>query len=149
MMLHRTFRAMGTDVELLVDATADERSERALDQAESEFERLEQVMSRFRDDSELSTLNRDGWVVAASPDLVRVVDVRDVFEFAHAPSSGSDSGPTCSVDTSPAPASSAECSACQARLAHFTRRGNLDTPPSARSEPSDACSDSGNCPMTS
>ena len=59
-MLRRAFRAMGTDVELLLDAAPGERSERALDRAEAEFERLEQVMSRFRDDSELSALNRDG-----------------------------------------------------------------------------------------
>ena len=48
-MLRRAFRAMGTDVELLLDAEAGERAERALDRAEAEFERLEQVMSRFRD----------------------------------------------------------------------------------------------------
>jgi thiamine biosynthesis lipoprotein len=72
-MLRRSFRAMGTDVELLLDAESGERAERALDRAEAEFERLEQVMSRFRDDSELSALNRDGRIAAASPDLVRVV----------------------------------------------------------------------------
>jgi thiamine biosynthesis lipoprotein len=71
-MLRRTFAAMGTEVELLLDAACDERSEGALVRAEEEFERLEQVMSRFRDDSELSRLNRDG-VVEASPDLARVV----------------------------------------------------------------------------
>ena len=72
-MLKRTFRAMGTDVELLLDAEPGERAEGALDRAEAEFERLEQVMSRFRDDSELSRLNRDGMITGASPDLVRVV----------------------------------------------------------------------------
>ncbi len=72
-MLKRTFRAMGTDVELLLDAEPGERAEGALARAEAEFERLEQVMSRFRDDSELSRLNRDGMITGASPDLVRVV----------------------------------------------------------------------------
>ena len=75
MMLRRSFRAMGTDVELLLDAEPGERAETAFDQAEAEFERLEQVMSRFRDDSELSQLNRDGRVAAASDDLVRVVEL--------------------------------------------------------------------------
>jgi len=75
MMLRRTFRAMGTDVELLLDAEPGERAERALDRAEAEFERLEQVMSRFREDSELSRLNRDGRLAEASPDLVRVVEL--------------------------------------------------------------------------
>ena len=75
-MLRRTFKAMGTDVELLLDAEPGERADRALDRAEREFERLEQTMSRFRDDSELSRLNRDGALDAASRDLVRVVDSR-------------------------------------------------------------------------
>ena len=66
-MLHHRFRAMGTSVELAVDArSADFAAARA------ELERLEQVMSRFRPDSELSQLNRDG-VIDASPDLVDVV----------------------------------------------------------------------------
>jgi len=72
-MLRRSFRAMGTDVELLLDAEPGERAEGALDRAEAELERLEQVMSRFRADSELSLLNRDGRTEAASHDLVRVV----------------------------------------------------------------------------
>jgi len=72
-MLRRSFHAMGTDVELLLDAPAGERAEQALDRAEAAFERLEQVMSRFRPDSELSRLNRDGSIADASPDLVRVV----------------------------------------------------------------------------
>jgi thiamine biosynthesis lipoprotein len=72
-MLSRSFRAMGTDVEVLLDADPGERAEQALDRAEAEFERLEQVMSRFRDDSELSRLNRDGRIDGASHDLARVV----------------------------------------------------------------------------
>ena len=74
-MLRRAFKAMGTDVELLLDAEPGERADRALDRAEQEFERLEQVMSRFRDDSELSRLNRDGALDDASRDLVRVVEL--------------------------------------------------------------------------
>jgi len=66
---------MGTDVELLLDAKPGERSDRALDRAVAEFERLEQVMSRFRDESELSGLNRNGRIADASTDLVRVVEL--------------------------------------------------------------------------
>lgn len=66
---------MGTDVELLLDAEPGERADRALDRAEEEFERLEQTMSRFRDDSELSRLNRAGVAENASRDLVRVVEL--------------------------------------------------------------------------
>jgi thiamine biosynthesis lipoprotein len=74
-MLRRKFRAMGTDVELLLDAEPGERAELALDRAEAEFERLEQVMSRFRETSELSRLNRDGRIADASLDLVEVVEL--------------------------------------------------------------------------
>ena len=72
-MLRRAFSAMGTDIEVLLDAEPGERADRALDRAEAEFERLEQVMSRFREDSELRRLNREGRIAEASPDLVRVV----------------------------------------------------------------------------
>jgi thiamine biosynthesis lipoprotein len=67
-MESRTFRAMGTEIELLVDA---EGAECALAAAEAEFHRLERLLSRFRDDSELSRLNRDG-AIDAGPDLLRV-----------------------------------------------------------------------------
>lgn len=68
-MKRRTFRAMGTEIELLVEA-GDARD--AFESVQAEFERLEQVMSRFRPDSELSQLNRDG-SIDASPDMVEVV----------------------------------------------------------------------------
>jgi thiamine biosynthesis lipoprotein len=68
-MERRTFHAMGTDIELLVD-TSDDAG--ALDAAEAEFHRLERRLSRFLDDSELSRLNRDG-SIEAGPDLLRVV----------------------------------------------------------------------------
>jgi len=69
MIDRRTFHAMGTEIELLVDADGADRS---LNAAELEFHRLEALLSRFRDDSELSRLNRDGWI-EPGPDLVRVV----------------------------------------------------------------------------
>ena len=74
-MLKRRFRAMGTEVELLLDAAPGDAADAALASAEVEFERLEQIMSRFRPDSELSRLNRDGRLDAASPDLARVVEL--------------------------------------------------------------------------
>lgn len=70
-MERRTFRAMGTDIELLVDA---DTAERALAAAAAEFERLESLLSRFRDSSELSRLNRSG-SIEVSPDLQRVVEL--------------------------------------------------------------------------
>lgn len=62
------FRAMGTEIELFVQGNAGDR----LNAVEREFERLEQSMSRFRPDSELSRLNRDGRIVGSSA-LVDVV----------------------------------------------------------------------------
>lgn len=70
-MERRVFHAMGTEIELLVDARG---AERQLDAAEGEFHRLEGLLSRFRPDSELSRLNREG-TVDASPDTVRVVQL--------------------------------------------------------------------------
>ncbi len=70
-MERRSFRAMGTEMELLVDA---EGAEAALGAAEHEFHRLEALLSRFRADSELSRLNEAG-ELEAGPDLLRVVEL--------------------------------------------------------------------------
>ena len=71
-MEHRAFRAMGTSIELFVDTTycADE----ALERAEAEFHRLEVILSRFREDSDLSRLNHVG-EIEACPDLLRVTEL--------------------------------------------------------------------------
>jgi thiamine biosynthesis lipoprotein len=61
---------MGTEIELHVEAERDPGG--CFDLAEAEFERLEQVMSRFRRDSELAILNRER-ELDASPDLAEVV----------------------------------------------------------------------------
>ena len=61
------FRAMGTTITVLVDA-----DDADLSAARGEFERLEQIMSRFRPDSELSRLNEDG-TIDASQELAEVV----------------------------------------------------------------------------
>ena len=57
-MQRRSFRAMGTDVELLLDADRDRAPRRHSTAAEQEVHRLEQLLSRFQPDSELSRLNR-------------------------------------------------------------------------------------------
>jgi len=71
-MRRMRFRAMGTDVELISDGGAEAEVWEALGAAEREIHRLEGLLSRFRDDSELSILNRER-VVAAGPELVDVV----------------------------------------------------------------------------
>lgn len=69
-MSRHAFRAMGTAVELHLDA---EGADAALLAAEAEFARLEALLSRFLPDSQLSRLNRAG-ELAAGPDLLAVVD---------------------------------------------------------------------------
>jgi FAD:protein FMN transferase len=68
----RLFRAMGTDVELLVEDAGDAAD--ALAAAAAEFHRLEALLTRFRPESELSRLNAAG-SLAAGPDLLRVVEL--------------------------------------------------------------------------
>jgi len=63
---------MGTTIELLLDADDGEQAQSALRAVEEEFERLEAMLSRFRPESQLSQLNRDGRILAP-PDLERVV----------------------------------------------------------------------------
>jgi thiamine biosynthesis lipoprotein len=70
-MERRTFRAMGTEIDLLVDANG---ATAALSAAEDEFHRLEAILSRFRQDSELSLLNRAGRL-DPGPDLLRVTEL--------------------------------------------------------------------------
>jgi thiamine biosynthesis lipoprotein len=68
-MVQHSFPAMGTTIELFVET--DDASDE-LEAAEAEFERLEQVMSRFRPTSELSRLNEAG-ELDVSPELADVV----------------------------------------------------------------------------
>ena len=71
-MLRREFRAMGTTVEILLEAPSQGSSERALDEACDGVAALERLLSRFDPDSELSELNRRGRLVAGD-DLLAVV----------------------------------------------------------------------------
>jgi FAD:protein FMN transferase len=71
MIEQRSFHAMGTRIDLFVEAEA---AGRELDAAEAEFHRLEALLSRFREDSELSRLNRLG-SLEAGPDLCRVLEL--------------------------------------------------------------------------
>jgi thiamine biosynthesis lipoprotein len=71
-MVRERFPAMGTTVEVLLDAEDGRRSRAALAAARAEFARLEALLSRFRPGSELSRLNRERRL-CAGPDLVRVV----------------------------------------------------------------------------
>ncbi len=67
MIVRDRFRAMGTEIDCLLDGT----SRSGFGSVRAEFERLEALLSRFRDDSELSRLNAEG-ELRASPDLLAV-----------------------------------------------------------------------------
>lgn len=73
-MERHAFAAMGTEVEILLDAASGAETVLALGSVEREFERLEDLLSRFRPDSELSRLNAAGEIVAGD-DLVAVVEL--------------------------------------------------------------------------
>lgn len=70
-MQRHAFAAMGTTVEFLLAAEPGPGGAAALRAGEAEVHRLEALLSRFRPDSELSILNREGSLLAG-PDLVRV-----------------------------------------------------------------------------
>jgi thiamine biosynthesis lipoprotein len=70
-MRRTSFRAMGTEVEVLLDALESAESSVTLQRVQDEFERLEALLSRFRPDSELSALNRSG-CGRGGPELVEV-----------------------------------------------------------------------------
>jgi FAD:protein FMN transferase len=69
-MREHSFRAMGTSVACFLETEQDATS--AFGVVEAEFERLEETMSRFRPESELSRLNRNGRI-QASEDLFEVI----------------------------------------------------------------------------
>ncbi|HEX2045199.1 MAG TPA: FAD:protein FMN transferase [Gaiellaceae bacterium] len=71
-MQRHSFAAMGTEVEILLEADAGAEALLALASAEEEFERLEALLSRFRPDSELSRLNAQG-ELDAGDELLAVV----------------------------------------------------------------------------
>ena len=71
LMLRHHFKAMGTEIELLLEADGDNSP---LFQAEDEFRRLESLLSRFQPDSELSRLNRAG-ELSVGPELLELAEL--------------------------------------------------------------------------
>jgi FAD:protein FMN transferase len=70
LLSRRVFEAMGSTVELILEGAPSDADE-ALAAAEQEIHRLEQMLSRFLPDSELSLLNGAG-TLDVSPELVEV-----------------------------------------------------------------------------
>lgn len=72
-MIRERFRAMGTDVEFVVDADPSRHLCPVVADARRAIERGERLMSRFDPASELSRLNRNRWLDRPSPELVAVI----------------------------------------------------------------------------
>jgi thiamine biosynthesis lipoprotein len=74
------FEAMGTTVDCLLEAEPGREAWHAFNAVEAEFERIEAMLSRFRESSELSRLNRSG-EAEVSAELLEVtllaLDARD------------------------------------------------------------------------
>jgi len=73
-MLRRRFTAMGTQIELMLEATPSAIAVRALAAAEADLCRLECLLSRFDPDSELSRLNERGTMVVGR-ELLELVEL--------------------------------------------------------------------------
>jgi thiamine biosynthesis lipoprotein len=65
--------AMGADASILFSGVAEDAARAAIESAVGEIERLEGALSLFREDSELSRLNRAGALAAPSLDLRRAL----------------------------------------------------------------------------
>jgi FAD:protein FMN transferase len=68
-MVRHAFRAMGTEIELILEAAPNPD---LLEEGEHEFRRLETLLSRFRPDSELSRLNREK-ALRVGPELAELM----------------------------------------------------------------------------
>ena len=73
-MLRRRFQAMGTQIELVLDARPSATAFRAVAAAEADLRRLEQLLTRFDPHSELSRLNELGTMVVGL-ELLEVVEL--------------------------------------------------------------------------
>jgi thiamine biosynthesis lipoprotein len=75
-LVHRQKYAMGTVFEVVTYSDSPERANEILDQALHEAVRLDNVMSDYKSDSELSKLNRTAYLAPqpVSPDLYRVIE---------------------------------------------------------------------------
>jgi thiamine biosynthesis lipoprotein len=72
---HRTGKALGTMVSMVVRHPSEQRARAALDAAFAELERVEQLLSMYRESSQLSQLNREKFVHNADPSLVEVLQI--------------------------------------------------------------------------
>ncbi|HXX56182.1 MAG TPA: FAD:protein FMN transferase [Candidatus Nitrosotalea sp.] len=75
-LVHKTKYAMGTVYEIAVYNESPQRASKAIDQAFAEVVRLDEMLSNYKPESDLSRLNRKGHFHAEKvpPDLYRVIE---------------------------------------------------------------------------
>jgi FAD:protein FMN transferase len=75
-LVHKTKYSMGTVYEIAAYDPTPEHASRAIDEAFAEIVRLDEVLSNYKPESELSQLNRNAHFhrVKVSPDLYRVIE---------------------------------------------------------------------------
>ena len=73
----RSTRALGTDISLTVFHREYEQAEAAIQSAFQELERVEDLMSIYRAESQLSQLNRDGFLKHPHPYLLEILEVAE------------------------------------------------------------------------
>ncbi|MDP2578315.1 FAD:protein FMN transferase [Shimia thalassica] len=77
-------RAMGAGVSMQLVGVDETRSAMVFQKVENELERLENIFSLFRTESEISRLNRDGVLRFPSPDLLAVLGLAGTVHRASA-----------------------------------------------------------------
>jgi FAD:protein FMN transferase len=80
-LLHKTKYAMGTVYEIAAYDESPDHASAAIDKAFAEIVRLDDLLSNYKADSELSRLNREGHfhAVKVPPDLYRVIEESDKY----------------------------------------------------------------------
>jgi thiamine biosynthesis lipoprotein len=75
-LVRRSFQAMGTEISFAVLATDEDGATKAIDAAFAELKRLENLMTTWRDDSEVSRINHQAGIapVVVSPETLEVIE---------------------------------------------------------------------------
>jgi thiamine biosynthesis lipoprotein len=75
-LVRRGFQAMGTEISFAVLATDEEGAVKAIDAAFAELKRVENLMTTWRDDSEVSRINQQAGIapVVVSPETLEVIE---------------------------------------------------------------------------
>ena len=68
-------RALGAPVELILNHPDRDRAQALIRETAAELRRLEAIFTLYRADSDLSRLNREGYLIAPPPELVEALDL--------------------------------------------------------------------------